>query len=156
MTSFSLQYFSFIFQSFFQTMKMGVTTSLFVCCLTGLSVAVKVHRYRSDCVTANGVSTAEGGRDARVRENLSFFALAVTKEYFSPGLETELKNTGAGRTVCPICCENFGEDGNLELAVLECVHAYHFLCLESYALNRSNSKDTPLLCPVCQKVAISR
>jgi len=151
---------------------MGVTTSLLVCCLTCSSVAVKVQHYRSDYVTANGVSdyvtangvsdyvTANGvstaGEGGRVEENLPFFALAVTKEYFTPGLETELANTGSGRTVCPICCEDFGKDRNLELVVLECVHAYHFSCLESYALNRLNSKDTSLLCPVCQKVAASR
>ncbi len=120
---------------------MGVTTSLFVCCLTCSGVAVKVYHYR------------EARPPLRKDES---DALAMAKEYFTPGLETELENTGSGRTVCPICCENFGGDGNGELAVLECLHAYHFSCLESYALHRSHSKNTLLLCPVCQKVAVSR
>ena len=75
------------------------------------------------------------------------------RERFTPELEAELEATGSGRTGCPICCEEFGEDRDLELVVLECVHAYHFACLEAYALYRPNSKDTPLLCPVCQSLA---
>lgn len=142
---------------------MGVTTSVLVCCLTCSSVAVKIQHYRSDCVTANGVSTAEdGARSACVTApgvspvGAPRSGVALTKEFFTPGVEIELENTGSGRTVCPVCCEDFREDRTLELTVLECVHAYHFACLESYALNRPNSKDSPLLCPVCQKVAVSR
>ncbi len=119
---------------------MGITTSLFVCCLTCSSVAVKIAQHRSHIRTNQQPPRR----------------LEMTKEYFTPGLEAELANTGSGRTVCPICCEAFGEDGNFELAVLACVHAYHFSCLESYALNRPNPKESPLLCPLCQQVAISR
>ena len=123
---------------------MGLTTSLFVCCLTCSSVAVKVVQYRSHVET-----NRQGEKPSRRR-------LEMAKEYFTPDLEIELGNTGSGRTVCPICCEAFGGDSNLELVVLECVHAYHFSCLESYALNRPNAKGRALLCPVCQQVAVSR
>ena len=131
---------------------MGLTTSLFVCCLTCSSVAVKVFHRRSHAPLAGGRFE---GEIPNSRSSGVGFA-AVTKKYFTPELETELANTGSGRTMCPICCEKFGEDGNLDLAVLECVHAYHFSCLESYALNRPNSTSSPLLCPVCQQLAVSR
>ena len=121
---------------------MGVTTSLFVCCLTCLSVAVKVANHRSHAATA-------------LQDTTNPPPPRWTRERFTPELEAELGATGSGRTVCPICCEEFGEDRDLELVVLECVLAYHFACLESYALYRPNSKDTPLLCPVCQSLAVS-
>ena len=127
---------------------MGVTTSLFVCCLTCSSVAVKIANYRSRTATALQASGSV--------VNSSSPLLGWTREQFTPELETELGATGSGRTVCPICCGEFGEDRELELVVLECIHAYHFACLESYALYRSNSKDTPLLCPVCQTLAVFR
>ena len=58
---------------------MGVTTSLFVCCLTCSGVAVKVYHYR------------EARPPLRKDES---DALAMAKEYFSPGLETELDRGG--------------------------------------------------------------
>ena len=122
---------------------MGITTSLFVCCLTCSSAAVKIAHHRHL-------------RIIRQEEPRPPRRLEMTRHYFTSDLEKELRTTGSGRTVCPICCEEFAEDENLELAVLECVHAYHFSCLESYAINRPNAKDNPLLCPVCQQVSVSR
>ena len=104
---------------------------------------MKVANHRSHAVAKRG-------------EEEIALCLGWDKEYFTPELEIELKATGSGRMVCPICCERFGKDGDVELVVLDCLHAYHFLCLEAYALYRQNSEATPLLCPVCQSVAISR
>jgi hypothetical protein len=119
---------------------MGLATSVVVCCLTCSSVAVKVAHHRSSLRIA-----PEGAR-----------RLAMPRTGFTPELERELEQTGSGRTVCPICCEAFGAVGNPDLAVLACVHAYHFSCLEAYALKRPNAHGTPLLCPVCQQVAVAR
>lgn len=121
---------------------MGITTSLLVCCLTCSSVIVKVRHIRE-----------RTGSPSRI---LPTRRLSLATEEFTPELEDELAHTGSGRTVCPICCEAFGEDGNLELVVLRCIHAYHFSCLESYAIARPNASETPLLCPICQKKAVPR
>ena len=123
---------------------MGITTSLFVCCLTCSSVAVKIAHHRSH------------PRIIQQEEERPLRRLEMRRYYFTSDLEKELRTTGSGRTVCPICCEEFGEDKTLDLAVLGCVHAYHFSCLESYAINRPNANDNLLLCPVCQRVAVSR
>jgi hypothetical protein len=121
---------------------MGLTTSLVVCCLTCSSVIVKVRHNRELAECPIWVSPPR--------------RLSLETEEFTPDLEDELVNTGSGRTVCPICCEAFGADGDLELVVLQCSHAYHFLCLEAYAIARPNAFESPLLCPICQKKAASR
>ncbi len=120
---------------------MGITTSLVVCCLTCSSVIVKVRHNRE---------LAEGPRIIPSRK------LSLETEKFTPDLADELAHTGSGRTECPICCEAFGGDGNFELVVLQCSHAYHFSCLDAYAIARPNASETPLLCPICQKKAVSR
>jgi len=119
---------------------MGLATSLLVCCLTCSSVVVKVHHHRE--LVNSGVLPSR--------------KLSLETETFTPELADELAQTGSGRTECPICCEAFGGDGNLELVVLQCSHAYHFLCLEAYAIARPNACESPLLCPICQKKAASR
>jgi len=121
---------------------MGLTTSLLVCCLTCSSVAVKVRLNREWADSAPRIIPTQ--------------RLGLATEEYTPELEDELVHTGSGRTVCPICCETFGVDGNIELVVLKCLHAYHFSCLESYAISRSKASETPLLCPICQKKAVSR
>ena len=121
---------------------MGVATSLLVCCLTCSSVIVKVRHNR------------EGAADSSLGSTP--LKLKVETEEFTPDLEKELANIGSGRTDCSICCEPFGGDGNLELVVLQCSHAYHFSCLDAYAVARPNASGSALLCPICQKKAVTR
>ena len=140
MASFLFYCHSFFFHF---NLKMGITTSLVVCCLTCSSVIVKVRHNRE---------LAEGPPSRIIPSR----KLSLETEKFTPDLADELAQTGSGRTDCPICCEAFGGDGNLELVVLQCSHAYHFLCLEAYAIARPNAFESPLLCPICQKKAASR
>lgn len=121
---------------------MGVTTSLLVCCLTCSSVIVKVRHNREWAADSSVGSTP--------------LKLKVETEEFTPDLENELANIGSGRTDCSICCESFGGDGNLELVVLQCSHVYHFSCLDAYAIARPNASGSSLLCPICQKKAVTR
>ena len=119
---------------------MGLATSLLVCCLTCSSVVVKVHHHRE--LVNSGVLPSR--------------KLSLETETFTPELADELAQTGSGRTECPICCEAFGGDGDVELVVLQCSHAYHFSCLDAYAIARPNASETPLLCPICQKKVVAR
>ena len=108
----------------------GLAASVLVCCLTCSSVAAKVAHHRA---------TAAPPPSSPPCEPLAGVA----------------RTRGGGPGECPICWEPFAAAGG-DLAVPACAHPYHFSCLEAYALKRARARDTPLLCPLCQRaVAVS-